>query len=166
MKYTSPESVGISSRDLLKFYKAIDGNHLSTHSVIMARGDSIFTECYYEPFNKDFLHRMYSVSKSFVSIAIGFCEQDGLISLDDPMGVYKIYPISNKRQKGRKIMSKKHTKMLGVILLITLLNLTVSPPFGNYLLLWFAFVVFNEEINILRICPHWFCRGLYTFSGI
>ena len=88
MKYTSPESAGISSRDLLKFYKALDGYHLSTHSVIMARGDNIFTECYYAPFNKDFLHRMYSVSKSFVSIAVGFCEQDGLISLDDPMAKY------------------------------------------------------------------------------
>lgn len=88
MKYSSPESVGVSSRDILKFYKALDGYHLSTHSVIMARGDKIFTECYYEPFNKDFLHRMYSVSKSFVSIAIGFCEQDGLISLDDPMIKY------------------------------------------------------------------------------
>ena len=88
MKYASPEKVGVSSRDLLNFYKALDGYHLSTHSVIMARGDTVFTECYYEPFNKNFLHRMYSVSKSFVSIAIGFCEQDGLISLDDPMAKY------------------------------------------------------------------------------
>ena len=88
MNHVTPESAGISSRDLLNFYKALDGYRLSTHSVIMARGDSIFTECYYEPFNKDFLHRMYSVSKSFVSIAVGFCEQDGLISLDDPIEKY------------------------------------------------------------------------------
>ena len=88
MKYASPESVGISSADVLKFYKALDEYHLSTHSVMMARGDRIFTECYYAPFHKDFLHRMYSVSKSFVSIAIGFCEQDGLLSLDDPIEKY------------------------------------------------------------------------------
>ena len=44
MRYASPESVGISSHDLLNFYKALDGYHLSTHSVIMARGDKIFTE--------------------------------------------------------------------------------------------------------------------------
>ena len=88
MDFVSPESAGISSRDLLKFYKALDGYHLSTHSVIMARGNSIFTECYYEPFHKDFLHRMYSVSKSFVSIAVGFCQQDGLLSLDDPLEKY------------------------------------------------------------------------------
>ena len=88
MKYASPESIGLSSRNLLSFYKALEERSLSTHSVIMARGDTIFTECYYAPFHNGFLHRMYSVSKSFVSIAIGLCEEDGLISLDDPIEKY------------------------------------------------------------------------------
>jgi CubicO group peptidase (beta-lactamase class C family) len=54
----------------------------------MAKGDSIFFEKYWKPFNADFLHRMYSVSKSFVSIAIGFLIQDGKISIDDDMEKY------------------------------------------------------------------------------
>jgi hypothetical protein len=33
---------------------------------------------------------MYSTSKTFVSVAIGFCEQDGLLSLDDPIS--KFFP--------------------------------------------------------------------------
>lgn len=88
MNYCSPEKAGISSSDVLKFYKRLEAYNLSTHSVIMVRGDSIFSECYYAPFNKDFKHRMYSVSKTFVSVAIGFCCQDGLISLDDPLVKY------------------------------------------------------------------------------
>ncbi|MBQ8309943.1 MAG: serine hydrolase [Clostridia bacterium] len=88
MNYCTPEAVGISSADVLKFYQKLEERCLSTHDVIMARGDSIFTETYYAPFHKDFKHRMYSVSKSFVSIAIGFCEQDGLLSLDDPFSKY------------------------------------------------------------------------------
>ena len=47
----------------------------------LAWSDKIFAEGYYAPFTKDFKHRMYSVSKSFVSIAVGFCIQDGLLSL-------------------------------------------------------------------------------------
>ena len=90
MNFTKPENVGISSENVRLFYKELEKYNLSTHSVSMARGNSIFSECYYAPFNKDFLHRMYSVSKSFVSIAIGFCEQDGLLSLDDPM--MKFFP--------------------------------------------------------------------------
>lgn len=88
MRYSSPEAVGITSSDVLKFYKKLEERGLSTHAVVMARGDNIFTETYYAPFHKDFKHRMYSVSKSFVSIAIGFCEQDGLLSLDDPFSKY------------------------------------------------------------------------------
>lgn len=90
MKRITPEAAGISSRQLKKFYDFLDACNLSTHSVIMSRGGKIFTECYYEPFGADFLHRMYSVSKSFVSIAVGFCIQDGLLALDDTMD--KFFP--------------------------------------------------------------------------
>ena len=86
----TPEAAGISSRHVKKFYDFLDACNLSTHSVIMLRGGKIFSECYYEPFGADFLHRMYSVSKTFVSIAVGFCIQDGLLSLDDTMD--KFFP--------------------------------------------------------------------------
>ncbi len=85
MDFRTPEQMGISSRHVLNFYKELDFWHLSTHAVILSRGDHFFSECYYAPFHKDFQHRMYSTSKSFVSIAIGFAEQDGLLSLDDPL---------------------------------------------------------------------------------
>ncbi len=81
----TPEQAGISSAKVLKFIKTLDKYHFNTHSIIMARGNDIFAECYYEPFHKDFKHRMYSVSKSFVSVAIGMCEQEGLLSLDDKL---------------------------------------------------------------------------------
>lgn len=86
----SPESVGISSEKVLKFIKTLDQYHFCTHSFIMARGNDIFAEGYYAPFHKDFKHRMYSVSKSFVSIAVGLVVEDGLISLDDKM--VKFFP--------------------------------------------------------------------------
>ena len=88
MNYRTPEQMGISSTHVLNFYKELDDCGLSTHAVILSRGDSFFSECYYAPFHKDFKHRMYSTSKSFVSIAIGFCQQDGLLDLDDPISKY------------------------------------------------------------------------------
>ncbi len=89
-QYCTPEQAGISSAHVLNFYRELEAYHLSTHAVILARGDKIFSECYFAPFHKDFKHRMYSCSKNFVSVAIGFCEQDGLLSLDDPM--VKFFP--------------------------------------------------------------------------
>ena len=81
----TPEQAGVSSRAVLELIRTLEENHLCTHSILMARGNSIFTECYYAPFHRDFQHRMYSVSKSFVSIAIGLLAEDGKLSLDDKM---------------------------------------------------------------------------------
>ena len=82
MKVT-PESVGIPSSAVLDFISTLDEYRMHTHSIIMARGDKIFAECYYKPFDENFLHRMYSVSKSFVAIAIGVAVTEGLVGLDD-----------------------------------------------------------------------------------
>lgn len=86
-KSVTPESVGINSRWIYKYIKSLD-EHLHMHSVIMARGNKIFYEGYWKPFNKDFCHRMYSVTKSFVSVAIGLCVDDRLIDLDMPIADY------------------------------------------------------------------------------
>ena len=79
----TPEQAGISSRNVLKFIKTLDKYHFCTHSIIMARGKNIFAEGYYAPFHRDFRHRMYSVSKSFVAVAVGLAAEDGFLSLED-----------------------------------------------------------------------------------
>ncbi len=79
----SPESVGISSEAVLDFVEYLESCNLSMHSILMMRGNALFAEMYYAPFDQDKTHRMYSVTKSFVSVAIGLLEEDGLISLDD-----------------------------------------------------------------------------------
>lgn len=88
MKTVTPEAVGISSNDILEYVNLLEEYQLATHNIILARGDSIVYEQYWAPFHKDFLHRQYSVSKSVVSIAVGFAQQDGLLSLDDPISKY------------------------------------------------------------------------------
>lgn len=84
----SPEKAGIPSCNITDFINTLNSYNINTHSIIMAKGNNIIAEAYYEPFNKDTLHRMYSVSKSFVGIAIGLAEQEGLLSLDDKFTDY------------------------------------------------------------------------------
>ncbi len=81
----SPEAAGVKSANVRAFVEGLERARLSTHDIILARGDKIFYENYRAPFGPDVLHRMYSVSKSFVSLAVGFAVQDGLLSLDDTM---------------------------------------------------------------------------------
>ena len=92
--YATPESVGISSENIKKYLEILEENGICSHGVVMARGDKIFFENYWAPFHKDYLHRQYSVTKSFVSIAIGFLEQEGKISLDDKLT--KFFPEESK----------------------------------------------------------------------
>ena len=79
----TPESVGVRSEDIKRYVESLENANLSTHSIVMMRHGKVFYEAYWKPFHKDFLHRMYSVSKSFVALAVGFAVQDGLFGLDD-----------------------------------------------------------------------------------
>ena len=81
----TPESVGISSRQIQKYLELREKNRITTHDLLIARGDKIVFETYRAPFHKDYLHRMYSVTKSFIAIANGILEQEGKLYLDDKL---------------------------------------------------------------------------------
>ena len=82
-KYATPEKKGISSRNIEKYLKVLENRRLSTHDLIIMRDDEIVFENYWAPFDKDFAHRMYSVTKSILSLAVGFAIQEGYLSLND-----------------------------------------------------------------------------------
>lgn len=112
MLYVKPEDIGVSSQKIVEYIKVLEKHRLSTHNLILAKGNKIFFEHYWEPFNSKFLHRMYSVSKSFVSIAIGFLEQDGLISLDDVIEKYFKDEFKNQSDKHMKKQTIRHMLMM------------------------------------------------------
>ena len=53
------------------------------HSLLVAKSSELIAEIYWKPFRKDTLHRMYSCTKSFVSLAIGTLLGQWKLSLDD-----------------------------------------------------------------------------------
>lgn len=106
----SPEQAGISSEHILSFLKTLESYNFCTHSFIMCRGKNIFAEGYYQPFHKDFLHRMYSASKSFVAVAVGLAVQDGLLSLDDKF--VKFFPEYLNEQTNEKLCNMTIREML------------------------------------------------------
>ena len=79
----TPEQAGISSKTVQRFLKTLNRRGLVTHSVLLMKGNDIFAESYWAPFTREKTHRMYSQTKSYVGVAIGLLEEDGLISLDD-----------------------------------------------------------------------------------
>lgn len=110
MNYSTPEKQGIRSAYIKEYIEILEEANLSTHDVIIMRHGNIVFEKYWEPFHKDFLHRMYSVTKSFVALGIGFLEQDGLINLDDP--IVKYFPDELKDQKDENLKNQTIRHML------------------------------------------------------
>ncbi len=86
----SPESVGIPSAAIRRFLSEIEAQTIPMHSFMIARHGKVCAEGWWSPFQEDMPHIIYSCSKSFTSIAVGMCVQEGRFSLDDP--VVKFFP--------------------------------------------------------------------------
>lgn len=85
---TAPESAGINSKRIINFIKRLEDYCIDMHSLLIMKDKKLIFEAYYAPFKKDTLHRMFSVTKSLVSIAVGILSDKGLICLDDSITKY------------------------------------------------------------------------------
>lgn len=86
--YASPESVGIPSAEIEACIRELEAQELYMHSFMVIRHGKIVAEGYWKPFHKEFRHRMYSVSKSFVTGAIGLLVEEEKIKLSDRVCTY------------------------------------------------------------------------------
>ncbi len=103
----TPESLGIHTDCLIRFCKRLEEQDLPIHSAIIMRHNQVCFETYYAPYTRDTLHRMFSITKSFVSLAIGLLESEGKLSLDDHIVDY--FP-----EKQPKEGAYEYTKMLTI----------------------------------------------------
>lgn len=115
---SSPESVGIPSSAVLNFIERIDREQTCMHGFLLLRKGQIAAEGYWSPYSRSSMHRMYSVSKSFVSLAIGLMVDEGKISLDDQVikffedtSPHNIHPyVSQTTIRDLLMMAAPHTE--------------------------------------------------------
>ena len=81
--FCTPEKVGISSRAIQKFITRIEEWKINLHSFMFVRKGEILAEGYFAPFNAETPHRLYSTSKTYVSLAVGKLIGEGKLSLTD-----------------------------------------------------------------------------------
>lgn len=82
-KRALPEETGIPSTCIINFTDRLTREAIPMHSLLLLHHDQLITEAYYAPCRADTLHRMFSISKSLTSIAIGLLEAEGKLSLAD-----------------------------------------------------------------------------------
>ena len=87
-EYRLPEQEGLASEKVIEFIDFIKRTRINLHSFMLLRHGKVLAEAYYKPFDKDTKRRLYSCSKSIVSLAVGLAATNGLITLDAPLVNY------------------------------------------------------------------------------
>ena len=82
---TTPEAAGSPCGCITKLINRLRKQQIPMHSLLLMRHDKLLFEGYYAPCTADTLHRMFSISKSFTSIAVELLAEEGKLSLDDPI---------------------------------------------------------------------------------
>lgn len=96
----TPESVGVDSKVVADYVKAIEDHGFRVDSLMVYRNGKVASEHYWQPYNPDYPHDMYSFSKTVTATAIGFAIDEGLLSLDTK--VYSLFPEKYNKLTGKK----------------------------------------------------------------
>jgi CubicO group peptidase (beta-lactamase class C family) len=81
---STPESLGISSQAILNFVEAAEKERKDDlHSFVLLRHGQIAAQGWWNPFNPESPHMLFSLSKSFTSTAIGIAQAEGLLNIND-----------------------------------------------------------------------------------
>ncbi len=83
-----PSEVGIPLGAIHQLLQQLEKNNIPMHAVLMMRHGKLIFEHYYAPYEKNMLHRMFSICKSLNALAIGLLEQEGKLQLDDKIMTY------------------------------------------------------------------------------
>ena len=81
----SPEELGLSSKVLSRYLDDVKARGLLMHSVLILRHGKIAARFEWKPYDALTPHMLFSLSKSFTSLAAGFAVAEGLLSYDTPI---------------------------------------------------------------------------------
>ena len=81
---STPSAQGVAASGVAAFIDALEAHPgIDPHSLMLVRHGHVVAEGWWAPYSPDRLHLLYSLSKTFLSTAVGFAVQEGLLSLDD-----------------------------------------------------------------------------------
>ena len=77
---STPESVGISSRELLKMVQALEKSGTEMHGIMLCRHGKLILDGWWSPYTSKTIHICHSFGKSYVATAIGAACTEGILS--------------------------------------------------------------------------------------
>ena len=85
LPHSTPEAQGISSSAILAFVEAAEEDIEALHGFVLLRHGHVVAQGWWKPYGPEIPHRLFSLSKSFTSTAVGLAIEEGLLGLDDPV---------------------------------------------------------------------------------
>jgi CubicO group peptidase (beta-lactamase class C family) len=79
------EHCGLSSLRLASFFDQIERNKLQVNSFILLQSGHVVARMFRAPYRPDCPQILFSLSKSFTSVAVGIAVDSGYFHLDDPV---------------------------------------------------------------------------------
>ncbi|GAA3411706.1 serine hydrolase domain-containing protein [Streptosporangium vulgare] len=80
---STPAASGMSSRAVTALLDRLEARSVECHSIMIVRRGHVVAEGWWAPYSAERPHLLYSLTKSFTSVAVGLAIADGLLSLDD-----------------------------------------------------------------------------------
>ena len=122
---STPEAEGVPSSALLHFLNCLN-NLEYLHGLTVFRHGKVILQGSWAPFNSTTPHHLFSLSKSFVSCAVGFALQEGLLKLTDTLG--ELFPEYNNDP-----LVSEEAKAVTIRNLLTMRGGQASCHLGPYL---------------------------------
>lgn len=80
---TAPSTLGIDARGIAAFLDALESTpDVEPHGLVLLRHGQVAAEGWWRPYDRDRVHLLYSLSKSFTAAAVGIAVREGRIDLD------------------------------------------------------------------------------------
>jgi CubicO group peptidase (beta-lactamase class C family) len=80
---SAPAASGVSSLAIAALLDRLEAQSVECHSIMIVRHGHVVAEGWWAPYSAGRPHLLYSLTKSFTSVAVGLAIADGLLSLDD-----------------------------------------------------------------------------------
>lgn len=81
----SPEAAGIPSKAIANCLDLFARRGIEMHSVMVLRHGKVCAEGWWKPYSPAIPHPVFSFGKSITSTAIGFAEQEGILSVEEKL---------------------------------------------------------------------------------
>jgi CubicO group peptidase (beta-lactamase class C family) len=101
---SAPADAGVSSRAIAALLDRLDEQSVECHSIMVVRRGQVVAEGWWAPYSAGRPHLLYSLTKSFTSVAVGLAIADGLLVLDDRVvDVLPDHVPADVSEQGRRI---------------------------------------------------------------